>query len=343
LPRLLLSASPPEWAGYVPAVWFLDLHQFVVGRGAPFSGSAVFPVVVTLALFVFAIAVYAATYYRQFSRIPEQTALRPRRRRNPSGLPSRLLEALALGSPLQRAALPFALKTIFRSERHSMLFGGAVAAAGFIAASTLTGALAQPSARPFDSRLLSIPLTLSYFIICSLRALYDQPAERGANWIFRATVDRYRHEARAIGLKVMLALIAPWLFLIVLPLSARQWGWTAAILHTAYVLMCSAVLGELLLAGFRKIPFSCLHVVSKDRVLVVAIFFVIGFVFFSPVNATVEANLLEHPRQFLLPALLLGLVHYGLGRRERNKRYADRVLLFEDRPESAIQVLDLSG
>jgi hypothetical protein len=341
LPRQLLSKTPPDWAAYMPSVWFLDLHQFVVGRGAPFSGSAVFPIALTLGVFVFSIAVYAATYYRQFSRIPEQTALRPRRR-DSSGLVRGLIEALALGSPLQRAALPFALKTIFRSERHAVLFGAAVAAAGFIGASTLADALSQPSARPFDSRLLSIPLTLSYFIICSLRALYDQPAERGANWVFRATVDRYRHEARAIGLKVMLAMIAPWLLLIVLPLSARQWGWPAAVFHAGYVLICCAVLGDLLLAGFRKIPFTCLHVVSKDRVLVMAIFFVIGFVFFSPVNATIEATLLQHPPRFVLPALLLALVHFGIDRHERNKRYTDRILLFEDRPESPIQVLDLS-
>src|SRR5439155_11115412 len=75
LPSLLLSDSAPVWTAYVPSVWFLDLHQFVIGRGAPFSGSAVFPIEATFAVFVFSMAIYALTYYRQFRRIPEQTAV----------------------------------------------------------------------------------------------------------------------------------------------------------------------------------------------------------------------------------------------------------------------------
>src|SRR5262249_60366021 len=103
LPKLLLADSPPEWTAYVPPVWFLDLHQFVIGRGAPFSGSAVFPIEATFAVFTFAMAIYALTYYRQFTRIPEQTAILSRNRPDGSSLVREITEGVFVRAPFPRA------------------------------------------------------------------------------------------------------------------------------------------------------------------------------------------------------------------------------------------------
>src|SRR5205807_2571081 len=75
IPRLLLSANPPDYTRYLPPVWFLDLHQSIIGRGSPFSGSPTFAVEITSGMLVFALGIYALTYYRQFTRIPEETAV----------------------------------------------------------------------------------------------------------------------------------------------------------------------------------------------------------------------------------------------------------------------------
>ncbi len=341
LPGRLLNDTAPEWAAYLPVVWFLDLHQFVVGRGAPFSGSAVFPIEATFAVFAFSMVVYALTYYRQFTRIPEQTAVRPRRRKDGASLVRRVIDTALVRSPFQRAAYHFSLKTVFRSERHCLLFGAAAGAALFVSAQTLTDAMADPVRSGFDSRLLSIPLTMAYFIICSLRLLYDLPADRNANWIFRTTVDREKHESRAVGMKVMLTMIVPWLLGVVFPLSVMNWGWRAASVHVAYVLICSTILAELLLMGFRKIPFTCLHVMSKDRVLVMVIFFLVGYSFFSPTNAILEITVLAQPFRLGLVAALLGTLMLVIRSREREIPPTDRTLIFEDRPEAQIQVLDI--
>jgi hypothetical protein len=342
IPGKLLAFAPPEYTAYLPPVWFLDLHQFVVGRGSPFSGSPYFALEVTIGAFVLAMVLYALTYYRQFRRIPEANAVRGTRVRDGVSVITRFLDQFVVRTPFQRGAYHFALRTIFRSERHCLLFGSSTAVGLFIAAQSLADVMAEPLRFRIDSRLLSIPLTLSYFIICSARALYDLPTDRSANWIFRATVDQEKHESRAVGMKVMMTLVVPWLVLIALPLFAMNSGLMIAVMQTIYVFFCTAILCELLLVGFRKIPFTCLHVVNKDLVLVNVILFFVGFSFFSLVNAATEARLLQNPTRLALLPILYLAVRIGVRRRERDLSPGERSLIFEDRPEASIQVLDLS-
>src|SRR5207253_9490756 len=107
-----------------------------------------------------------------FIRIPEtlDTTLRNRKPRNL--FPMRLMDRYVLRSPFERATYRFAMKTLLRNERHSLLFG-AFAGLGFVIASQtvvsacngwagLTGA--APSAA-----LISVPLTLAYFLVCGSR------------------------------------------------------------------------------------------------------------------------------------------------------------------------------
>jgi hypothetical protein len=342
VPRLLLAADPPSFAAWLPPVWFLDLHQAVIGRGAPFTGSSSFAVVITFAAFSFSQAIYALTYYRQIVRVQEQDSLAGASPWKALSLAGALVDSVVVRTPFQRAAYHFSVKTLFRSERHCLLFGSAVAVGAFMAAQTLTDAMARPLRSGIDSRLLMIPLTLAYFTICSLRALYDMPTDRAANWIFLTTVDRLKHESRAVAMKVMMTMVAPWL-LVALPLFAIKWGWKAALLQTGYVLLSSAILAELLLFGFRKIPFTCLHVMSKDLALVMVILFFVGFSFFGSANASLEASLLERPSGLVwLPFLYAGVCLVGR-KREQRLPASDRALIFEDRPESPIQLLDLSN
>src|SRR5262245_22267585 len=88
------------------------------------------------------------------------------------------------------------------------------------------------------------------------------------------------------------------LILLALPLHVAFWGWGTALLHTAYVLMCSILLSELLLLRFRKIPFACLYTASKDRALVMIFLGLLGLFIFSDANASLEAALLRSPAHF---------------------------------------------
>jgi hypothetical protein len=108
------------------------------------------------------------------------------------------------------------------------------------------------------------------------------------------------------------------------------------------VVIWSAALAEFLLAGFRKIPFTCLHVMSKDRVLVMVIVFLLGYSFFGPTNAVLELTFLDHPSRMLVLPLLLTALRLGVRAAEKDLPPAERDLIFEDRPHPSVQVLDLT-
>jgi hypothetical protein len=98
----------------------------------------------------------------------------------------------------------------------------------------------------------------------------------------------------------------------------------------------------LLLVGYRKIPFTCLHTASKDHILIMVVVFLVGLTFFTTGNSLLERWLLQRPVRFLyaLPAFLA--FFYAVRAVERDRHAADRVLIYEDRPSANIQLLNLS-
>jgi hypothetical protein len=341
MPRILLSDAVPHYASYIPPVWFLDLHQTLLIQGTVRTGTGIFALEITAITFIFAMAVYALTYYREYMRIPERGGLL-QTVKSDSYSPGRLgLDAVALRTPFQRATYIFAMKTLLRNEKHSLLFGTATAVGFFVAAGSAGKVIADPIQNGIDSRLLSISFTLAFFTIVSLRALLDVPSDRNASWVFRSTVDRHRHEAREVAGKVMISPIIVFLA-IGLPLHIMFWGWMTALLHSAYVLMCSVGLAQLLLLRYKKIPFTCTYTASKDRILVMIILGMIGFSFFSEVNSRIEVSLLAQPMHMLYAVGAFLVLIWRIRKFQKDLPSRDRALVFEDRPAPVVQLLNIS-
>jgi hypothetical protein len=342
IPSALFSGNIGPWIRYVPSVWFVDQQQGLLGRAPLFSGSALLGLEMTLLVFVLALVMYALTYRRHFRKIPEQNAVSPGGGRDKPSVTRRILDVVLLGSPFQRGIFPFALKTLFRSERHCLLFGLGAGTGFLVAAQTLSEALAQPAQSGPDPRVLSVPLILAYFMICSLRPLFDLPAERQANWIFQSLVDKHRHESRAVATKIIVTVCVLSPVLVAFSLGAVMSSWKSTFLHAGYVLLCSATLAEVLLVGFRKIPFTCMHTANKDRVLVMVVVGLAGLTIFADANSVFEKYLLEEPFRFLFVLPLFVALFCAIRAVERNLPLRDRTLIFEDRPAPPFQLLNLS-
>jgi len=340
LPRVLQSDSVPRYVSWIPSVWFLDLHQTMLVQGRPSIGMGVACLEITALTFVLAMMAYSLTYYREFMRIPERAGLMHAAGRDTYSVFRRVLEAVGLRSAFQSATYFFAMKTLFRNEKHCLLFGTATAMGFFVSAQAVGEALANPVRKGIDPGLLSVSLTIAFFTIVSMRALFDVPSDRDANWVFRSTVDRYRNEAREVAAKVLLSPVIVWL-LCVLPLHVFLWGWKTSILHSAYVLMCSIGLAQLLLLKFRKIPFTCAYTASKDRFLVMVILGLIGFSLFSRANAGFEVGLLDRPLRFLFVVPVFVALLWRTREYRRGLFLQDRALVYEDRPAPLVQLLNL--
>jgi len=340
MPGFLQAARLPRYVYYIPSVWFLDLHQTLLIEGTVQTGTGIFAVEITAILFILAIGMYALTYYREYMRILERSGL-IQTSNSDSYFLRRVLDAVAVRTPFQRATYVFSIKTLFRNEKHSLLFGTATAIGFFIAAQNTGQALANPPDSGVDPRLLSVSLTLAFFSIVSLRALLNIPSDRHASWVFRSTVDRRRHETRSVAGKLLVSPVIVWLG-IALPLHVMLWGWIIALLHSGYVLMCSIGLAQLLLLRYRKIPFTCTYTASKDKILVMIILGLAGFAIFSGANSELEASMLAHPIRFVYAMVCFVVLLWRVRAFQGDLTLEDKALIYEDRPAPAVQVLNIT-
>jgi hypothetical protein len=248
-----------------------------------------------------------------------------------------------LSSHFQRACCGFTIRALLRSEKHCIFFGG-FAGMGLVAASqTALSSFAQPKPAIPDADLLSIPLTMAYFVICGLRFVFEMPVELEANWMFQVILDPDRHESAAVARNASLALVVMAIILPTLAVYWALWDWRIAALHAIYVLGLSLLLIEGLLVGFRKIPFTCSFPPFRHNVVMLALLGVMGYFVFTGAGSELENWMMLRPVRFLwlIPAAVAA---YEVLRRFRNEiAPVDASLIFRHQPAAPVTTLDLSG
>ncbi len=345
VPRMVLglNRSPHSVIRFLPSVWFLGLCQLLRGRADPaltrlgHVGLLALPAVCVLALIT-----YALSYRRCFIRLPELADAPPGRLGTRTAWIFRLLDLSILRTPFQRAGYRFALKTLLRNEPHALAFGGFAGLGLILASRALFSAFngkglgALPSAD-----ILSVPLVLTYWLLLGIRFNFDIPANLPANWTFRLLLDKDKHEAAALGRRVMLSFVLLWLFAVAFPIYLYFWGWTVALIHTGLVLVWSVLLTEILLVRFRKVPFTCTYPPFQHSAVVNVIVYVLGFLIFSEMTAEFESAAFTNPTTGIT-LLIVCLAVWGLIHRMRQGMVqVDRQLLFEDIPSSGFEFLHL--
>ena len=297
-----LQRDPHSWIRLLPPVWFLGLCFSLRGYAnsalGSLGGMAVLGSAVAMAVSAFT---YALSYRRSFTRSAETMLNLPAMGGAGISRGFRFLDKAMLRSPFQRACYRFTLKTLFRSEKHALIFGGFTGLAVVIASQVLFGAVAKSSlgmnAIP-SVDLLSIPLILVYFLVFGLRFAFEIPAPLRANWIFRFNVNPGTYECRALAKKVMLTFVAP-LILICLAVYSYFWGLRVGGLHTAVVALSCILLVEGVLVRFRKIPFTCSVPTFKSHALVAIILYIIGLFVFADGIASFERMAFDDPFSLL--------------------------------------------
>lgn len=347
VPRFLGGAAPPPgWVRSLPPVWFLGLSRALTGRSGPeFLPFAALALRALGVACVSALAFYAVSYRRHFALIPEAVERGRRENLRPQWLPLRRLRRLFLRTPFQRAFYPFILKTLVRSEQHSLFFGAFLGLGLVMTSQRIVSGVNQTAGAggplpPVD--LLSAPMLLFYCVIFGLRMVFEVPADLRANWIHRMLVDCDKHESISVARSVILSIVWPAIVFICAPVYAWFWGWQTAVIHALVMALASWFLAELLLVKFRKIPFTCSYPHWSEYTIVNILLAIVGLLIFSGVSAQISWWIIGWPPGliFLLPMIYAGkkiLVQL----REQNA-YRSR-LVFEDQPAPVLEVLNLSG
>ena len=206
-PAMLDNDTAPAVAR--PALWFVGLFPVIAGNSRSFL--AVEGVTGLLALF-FATATVIAIYLAPAALV-RRRALETRERERADRLTSlaRLLATAALRSAVSRAIFVFATATLSRSRRHRLILASYL---GFAIAVMLITVLAtivrhgMSLDRPAIS-LLSLPLTLMFFLVIGLRSACAVPTELDANWLFRLADPGTRRATNATRACLLLYGVAP--------------------------------------------------------------------------------------------------------------------------------------
>jgi hypothetical protein len=339
-----LAGASWAWIRVPPPAWFLGLCESIRGLHgsvlASFSAAAAWSLSLALLLSVVA---FSLSYRRCYLRSAEMVESRPAGG-SPVSFAFRWLDGVLLKDSFERACYRFVLRTLFRSQEHTFVFGAFATLGVMLASQKLLQAPAvhaPPAGAIPSAEILSVPLIFGFFLVLGIYAAFSIPAALRGNWIFRFNVDPETHKAPSLARKIVFTLLVPLLFVPCLAVYSHFWGWQVGILHTAMVVAWCTLLLEGLLVRFRKIPFTCSVAGFKDHAIVTVLLFLLGYFAFTSVTATLENWAFADPIFFVgfLPLVAgLSCLFY---RQRRGLIESDRRLIFEEKSAPVVESMNL--
>jgi hypothetical protein len=222
-----------------------------------------------------------AAYFWNNRRLP----LPPVSRRAQRGWLSRIFDAigrrLLARPPLVQAGFFFTTRVLARSVQNRLAIGIPIAVAIATATVSLQGAWMNASF-DFSSApiaVLGVQLLFVSALAIGFRHSVRVPADLYARWIFHH-IRPAHHAAYMAGVEraAVVKLVLPVLLGLV-PLHVLALGRQSVIPHFTFGLLGVLVLGEILLLGYRRLPFASSYVPSANFTTlgaVYALFFFIG-------------------------------------------------------------------
>src|ERR1700733_891401 len=331
-PQITSVVLRPEWARWLPPVWFLGLYQSLSGDTDPMMRLLAIRAEVALAsAVVLAFLSYLISYQRHRTLMVEGIAGKSARARRFS---SRLPGWISHG-PRQQAILAFMLQTLGRSNRHRMILMG-YAGVGFAIALTGIAVLHDAAADFVYYHIVAL-----LFLLIGARHLFSLPTELKANWIFQITED----EGRADWLRAVDRFVFLWggslLLLIPLPVEILLLGLRGigeATLFGVLGLVAFECAFSPSLGCGDKLPFTCSQLPSK-----MPIGMILAFIGLFGVLSMLHTLLLAALYNAALFATLISLllVAWWRIRSARRQSWAELRLKYEEAPAPAVYGLNL--
>jgi hypothetical protein len=342
-----LERTPDSSVRLLPPLWYLSLYQSIQHRASPAMADLAPASGVSLGVaFGLTVLLYGVSYRRRFASVLDGG-------RSPSGRRTLRFSLAFLNcfayraSGFQLASYRFAVRTLVRNEAQrfwvaiSVTLGWLLACQSALPALSHSPGLAGPVP---EASLLAAPLIMAYLLILGLRLALDLPAALSANWIFRSTLNCHEHESLGTVRRVMLAFLTPLVLLPSLVVFSCVRSFPVAALQTVYVLALSLCLIEVLLSGYRKIPFTCPTPGFREDLPLRCFLHLLGFIGFTRIGAELERWTLAEPMRFLLLPAAMAAAYIWNRARLRNAREAGEIedgLSFESRLSPAVLQLKL--
>jgi CubicO group peptidase (beta-lactamase class C family) len=325
---------------WLPSYWFFGLFQQLNGPMPPVLDVLARRAWLGLAgAACGALLAYLICYFRTLRKIAEQPDILPA-----SGglhwLPR-------FGNPFTTAIVQFSIRTLLRSRQHRMILSFYLGLAFGLAIFFAKAPAIQDQFSALDPwRQVNAPMLVASIVmmgaaVLRARVVFSMPLDLRANWIFRVTPIRGGLDGlKAVRRSLIVLAVAPgWAISVVL--FVWLWPWRPALVHVVMLGLLGAIMADLCLHNFRKIPFTCSYLPGRSYAHM-AILSLLGIMFLIVRGADVERRALGS-----LWGSAAMLILFGIGaacarwRTAANAKSPEESLRFEEEPVPAILQLGL--
>ncbi len=344
-PTVIVRPEHRMAALWLPPFWFVGLYQKLLGTEIPLIDELARRAGVALAISGFAaLSLYALAYTRIIRKTIEESGAVGDSGAKRWAWMNDLIDRLIAKTSTERAAFHFVWRTMTRNRGHRLMLA-AYASIGLVyIANGIAGLVKTTGAHALmkpNTELSGLPLILPFFVLLGLRALFAVPVEPQANWIFRLTdagrPDDYVRAARKL---MLLAGVVPCVLL--LPMYGVLWGWRIAVAHVIICLLASMAVLEFLMAGFRKVPFTCPYMPGKGNFKATFGVYVVLFLSLAFMAIHIELWLAFDARRSIVGVFLMTALYIYSVRRRREEDSHDMGIMWEEPPVWHLQTLELS-
>lgn len=327
---------------FVPPTWFWALNQWLLGNQTPNVVMLARVAGVGLAgCLVLTVLSYAILYVRLEQLASPGVSRRVHWRRIiPDALLSRMRRS---ASSAGTAAFTVATLSRVRLPQLTLVFAYAIGLA--FGATVLLDSLRRLEASPDESlraltgSVVAAPLMLMFVVVLGVQMAFRLPVEGRANWLFRTAEDPDLRSAqlKAVGQTFWwFGVGAPVLLLA--PLQVYVLGLSSAVLCVVLTACCGALIIEIVIASWRRIPFTCSYLPAKRHLALTGLVVTTAFILFVGLTGGLIRWSLLRPSRWLT---LVGLVVTAqlLLKFQRLRGYRREPLQFDDEDPDAVQQL----
>ncbi len=349
--QLAIARTPGVALSFLPSVWFLGFFETKLGLASPAMAAlgerAIRSLVIVIAV---SIVCYTLSYRRHFLRLAEQSDNLPTSRwrlRIPGGQwLTEALRRLCAATDEEWGVIVFAVKTLQRSERHLLFFGGYL---GMGLVLTAEATVSTGGDGRLTADFLAMPLYAGFFFATALRFAADIPAVLEANWTFRVILPVENSDPAERGPQAA-RILKSLIFVPLLPfqlacagITTARFGLRAGAVQAVLTLAMTGLFVEGMAGGFQKLPFTCSRVLETPRLVTRFLLCLLAVLGVIPALAALELWAIEDLRRLWFFAFLVGGAAFRLHRRTAERLPHERELTFEERPTQGYELLKLAS
>lgn len=329
-----LAAPQNQWLlASSPSFWFFALFNQV--RGVLPSQLAW---VAQRAWIALAISITAGglslllCYFRSMKKIAEEPDLLPAKHG--------IHWSPKLGGKLPAAITLFSLRTLLRSRYHRVILAFYLSIAFAIALSAAHRAIIAGQPRQFSGEFPTVTSLMLVISIIGFRKVFSIPVSLTANWVLRTTQVHPTQKFFAASRRTLFlfAVLPVWATSAALGFTFQPLSMVAG--HLFILAFVGALLVELSLVGFHKVPFTCSLLPGSANFQLVFWAGVSGFVLLSVFVVTCEMPALHNPRLYALLIAILASATAGMWAFNQYDAKS-AVLYFEEKPDEVLTTLRL--